>query len=342
VPGPAASAWRARFFANEAADRMVAGRPRPAIKLCREALAEAALATGPIAERATAHACYLYDWAHSELGKLESVEYSERAAEIYTRLGDLEDLSNVVNNLGMFAYYAGRWDEAVRLYREGGELCERIGDVLGTSYGDCNTGEVLADQGHWDEAAEVLRRAQRVWQATGFDAGVTFIRMLQGRLAARTGDHPEGLRLLTSAVAELTALGHEHVHLGGAYLAEAFAYAGRGPEAVAAVERLRAAGPGRLTPLLLRVEALGHAQEGAAVVLTGLEAALAAARAETSDFDIAITLDALCTVAALDGSGPHPDRAAERDRLLKGLGVIRLPALPAISASGASSASVRS
>ena len=54
--------------------------------------------------------------------------HSARALEIYDSLGDLEDKAMVLNNLGMFAYWAGRWDEAVGLYREAAGLAERQPD----------------------------------------------------------------------------------------------------------------------------------------------------------------------------------------------------------------------
>ncbi len=41
--------------------------------------------------------------------------------------------ASVVNNLGIHAYYEGRWDESLEHYRQSGELKERAGDVIGAA-----------------------------------------------------------------------------------------------------------------------------------------------------------------------------------------------------------------
>ena len=56
------------------------------------------------------------------------------ALPIYEELGDLLGQANVLNNLGIEAYYEGRWDEALDLYRRSREARERIGDVVGAAH----------------------------------------------------------------------------------------------------------------------------------------------------------------------------------------------------------------
>ncbi len=92
------------------------GRWADAVAACRMAIEEAE-AAGEL--RALAHACYGLDWAlwSSDVRK---ATYSARALEIYEQLGDPEREAAVLNNMGMFAYYDGRWDDAVALYREAG------------------------------------------------------------------------------------------------------------------------------------------------------------------------------------------------------------------------------
>ena len=51
-------------------------------------------------------------------GSPSSAVHSERALELYTELGDLTGQAVVLNNLGGFAYFDGRWDEAVELYEQ--------------------------------------------------------------------------------------------------------------------------------------------------------------------------------------------------------------------------------
>ena len=104
-----------------------------------------------------ARASFNLDRALVDLGRLREAAHSERALEIYTRAGDLERQAAVLNNLGIYAYWEGRWQEAIDLYERAAEASERAGDVWAAAYGDCNIGEVLADQGRLEEAEERLR-----------------------------------------------------------------------------------------------------------------------------------------------------------------------------------------
>ena len=87
------------------------GRWAEAISTCRQAIAEAE-AVGELS--ALAHACYALDWALVESGRREQATHSWRALELFEQLGDPEHESAVLNNLGMFAYFDGRWDDARR------------------------------------------------------------------------------------------------------------------------------------------------------------------------------------------------------------------------------------
>lgn len=324
VQSPAASAWRARLTSNEGADRLRQGKPEAAIKLFHAALAEAADGAPPVAERATAHASYLLDWSLVEVGRPEEARYSPRAQEIYARLGDLEDLGNVVNNLGMFAYWEGRWDDAVRYYQEAVDLSERIGDVMGVSFGEGNIGETLADQGRWAEGEEYLIRSLRARRSVGLEAGGGFTRMLLGRLYARSGRTDEGIALLETAAAELA---HDSLDLTDSlfaqcYLAEAASYGGQRERTFAEVERLTPTAPARLRALLIRARALVLADPRARV--DALEQSIEVARREHCDHDVAVALDALCRLV--------PDRAEvwqpELDELCRRLGIVGFPELP--------------
>ena len=181
---PAAPAARARLTAMLATLRQRQGRAAEAIALCEAAIG-AAEATGE--ERAVAHACYVLDWALVESGRASEAGHSERALEIYRRLGDVGREAAVLNNAGGFAYRDGRWNDAMTLYLEGAEASARSGNAANAAFGDCNVGELLSDQGHWDEAESLLRRARQVWQATGYEWGVAYATAQLGRLSARAG-----------------------------------------------------------------------------------------------------------------------------------------------------------
>ena len=86
------------------------GRSRSALT---HAIAEAE-AVGEL--RALARACYGLDWALRESGHPATPHTRARALEIYQVLGDPEHAIGVLNNLGMFAYFDGRWDDAIVLH----------------------------------------------------------------------------------------------------------------------------------------------------------------------------------------------------------------------------------
>lgn len=310
-------AWRARLLAAEAANRMDQGRRKEAARLCEQAIALAsATPDDPVAQRALAHAGFLLDWALFTLGRRAEATNSPRSLELYEQLGELEDASHVLNNMGMFAYWEGRWDDAVRLYRETGELAERLGDEEVAATSNANLGEVLSDQGHWDAAVEALRHALRIWRAADNSGGTGFARMLLGRTAARAGRSAEGVELLEAALAELSAHGMEDATLAQAYLAEALALAGDAERATPILASLLARG-GDVEPLALRARAqLGGSR-------ADLLEALEAARRAESDYDVGLALDLLVGLPAGDEEGKA--WADERDELFARLGVVRLP-----------------
>ena len=106
---------RARLHAWYATVRQAQGRSREAMRECLAAI-ESAIAVGDPATEAQAR--YTLDWTYVSLGQSEHAVHSDRALELYTELGDLTGQAVVLNNLGGFAYFDGRWDEAVELYEQ--------------------------------------------------------------------------------------------------------------------------------------------------------------------------------------------------------------------------------
>ena len=58
------------------------------------------------------------DVAEAALGLLQGRPNTLRALEIYTRLGDLSGQATAANNLGVGAYFEGRWNEAIDFYAQ--------------------------------------------------------------------------------------------------------------------------------------------------------------------------------------------------------------------------------
>ena len=119
------------------------------------------------ATKALAHALTGLDLAYNAMGDSGRATHGRRALELYDELGDLVSKGGVLNNLGLAAYYAGRWDDAVALYRQALEAWDRAGDTQSVSMAAFNIGEILSAQGHLDEAEPLLRDAERASRAGG-------------------------------------------------------------------------------------------------------------------------------------------------------------------------------
>jgi class 3 adenylate cyclase/tetratricopeptide (TPR) repeat protein len=321
VPSRDAARWRATITAELAWIRQRQRKYRDAERLCREALSEGK-AVGEL--RAEARACYTLDWALFEQGRADELGYSSRALEIYRELGDPENEANVLNNLGGFAYWQGRWEEAVHLYLQASACSERSGNAADAADAAANVGEIRSDQGRLDEAERSLRRAVRVWSSTGQPASVAFATMLLGRLAVRSGRSEEGIDMLRSAAADARRFGFDYyAELASAVVAEGEALAGSAPDAISSAGELLASG-NRQVSLLHRARGIAFARIGE-LESAGEELELAAgsARERGEDFELALALDALATLRP-------PQRAleSERDAIIERLGIVSLPALP--------------
>jgi class 3 adenylate cyclase/tetratricopeptide (TPR) repeat protein len=323
VDGDEATAWRARMRSRLGGVRNRQGRWSDAIVACRQAIAEAE-SVGEL--RALAHASYSLDWALVESGRSGEAEHSWRALDIYERLGDPEHEFDVLNNLGMFAYFDGRWDDAVELYRRAGACGERAGRPADAARVDCNVGEILSDQGHLDEAETHLTRVRQVWSATGELQAVAFADALLGRLAVRRGDARDGVSILESATARLRRFElHAYADFAQALLAEAEALAGDAERALGIARReLRTAE--RQRPVLQRAAGVALARLGRQdAARAELLDALASARVSGFEYDVAAAIDALGALSGLD-----PELLSERDAILDRLKIVRLAA-PALA-----------
>ncbi|HKH16336.1 MAG TPA: adenylate/guanylate cyclase domain-containing protein [Solirubrobacteraceae bacterium] len=325
VAGEQAAATRSHVVATLANVRHRQGREGEAARLARQAIADAEAAGE---ELALGHACQILETALVMSGRAAEAGHAARALEIFRRHGAADRESAVLNNMGAFAYRAGRWDDAVTLYRHSGDASLRAGDVNFGAFTDCNVGEVLSDQGRLEEAEPLLRRALQVWRGTADEHGAAFATALLGRLHARSGRNDEAVAMLEDALARARRLGVENdAALAGALLAEAAVFDGRAEEAHERVLALLDAvsDDALLDPLLHHVAGVALAQigdgEGAHAALAK---ALQAARASELPLETALAL------AALELLDPSPERRAELDALLARLDVMRLPGPPLV------------
>jgi class 3 adenylate cyclase/tetratricopeptide (TPR) repeat protein len=309
---------RARLLSHLGGVRNRQGRWSEAVAVFEQAIAEAE-SVGELA--ALARACYGLDWALVELGAPTDPTHSWRALEIYDQLGDFEHEAIVLNNLGMFAYFDGRWDEAIGLYRKAGDASERAGVPTDIAYTDCNVGEILSDQGRLDEAAAHLNRARRMWLATGELPSVAFVDLLLARVAVRRGGSQVEVATLRAATDELGKFGVDaYAMFAQALVAEAEAFIGDPSRA------LQIAGEHRdhadqYRPLLERMSGVALLRLGLRDAAEAqLARALHAARDRSADYEIAATIDVLDAIDLADD-----ELRRERDEILARLKVERLP-----------------
>ncbi len=322
IPGPVAGRCRAQLASWFGMIRQAQGRAAEAITWCERAITEAVAADDPEAE---AHACLTLDWAYVRLGQRDRAVYSARALELYEGLGDLSGQAGVLNNLGVFAYWRGQWEEAVGYYERSRDLELRTGDVINAATAGANIAEVLADQGHLDDAEEKLLDALRVFRASRYGYMIGFSCSVLGRVASRRGDFGDAFERFDEARREFAAaeLPADGVHVDALY-AHALVLAGDPEGGLALAEETQARDDdGSEEPLLLRIRGYALAQQGAHdEAVAALQAGLTSAREQEAEYEVALTLDAIARLT------DDPEAAAERTVILTRLGVRQVPEVP--------------
>ncbi|MBI1886032.1 MAG: tetratricopeptide repeat protein [Chloroflexi bacterium] len=306
------------------------GRYRECIRWCRRAVDQAKA----IGEKAgLAHAYFLLDAAYTDLGRPEEgLRYRNLALPIYEELGDLVGQANVLNNLGIDAYYEGSWDHALALYQRSREAREKAGDVVGAATAANNIGEILSDQGRLSEAEDLFREALRVWRGARYLVGIALATSNLGRAAARAGRFDEAGPLLHEALARFREINAASFVLETeARIAEQLLFQGQHraarTKAMDLLERAkRSGGTSVLQAMLLRLHGctLPHTGDTDAAQ-QALTESLRQARSVGAEFEAALTLDAL---ARLAGDKEGNRYASESRAILRRLGVTALPAIP--------------
>jgi class 3 adenylate cyclase/tetratricopeptide (TPR) repeat protein len=295
---------RARLVLARGAARLRQGRLRTSLPLLEEA-AETARAAG---DRATlAHAFYLLDWAHTDLGSPEAERFRAQALPIFEELGDHHGRARVLNNLGVDAYQEGRWGEAVERYEDSLAANERVGDVIQVAIIQNNIAEIRCDQGRLDDAEALLTEALGTWRAAGYAVGVGVALGNLGRVATLRGSTDAAKGLLARARERFAAIGAEALALEtDAHEAERLLVAGDHAAALALLGRVRedakrlGGAPGLLA-MLQRLAGCAKAQagdrEGARV---RMHECLELARPVHAAYEEALALDALWVLGGPD------------------------------------------
>jgi tetratricopeptide (TPR) repeat protein len=279
--------------------------------------------------RGLAHAYYVRAAAEGNRSG-PARDFLELALPIYEEIGDLVSTSNILSNMGVPAYYAGDWEEAIRCYAAGRTMAQRAGHVVGAANATNNEAEVLIDQGRLAEARALLDDALRAYRAAGFAMGAALATLNLGRAAALAGEYGDATELLAEARSAFEEMG-----------ADSFAFTARARQAEALVLEghhsaaldlaadtlavsLRAGEHGTLTAQLERLLGYGHAQARATEdARPHFEASLAVARKVGASYEEALTLRALADTK-LGGEAERQAAGAILDRL----GVASLPDVP--------------
>jgi class 3 adenylate cyclase/tetratricopeptide (TPR) repeat protein len=348
LSGDTAAAQRARLFSWYANVLQYQRRPSDAIPWCERAIAQAE-SSG--ARDALARAYYMLDWAYAGLGRLDEAVYSARAVEIYEDLGDLDRLAWVLNNLGGLTYLTGRWEETVKHAERARATFVKIGDEAAATIAAQNVAEIRFDQGHTEEAGPVFREILPVRRAAGNPLKIAEAASLLGRYAARVRDFEEARALLEEA-RDLYASANDQTELlaTDACLVELLVLEGarkaaltRATEALGRAESLK--GVSVTLAALHRLRGWAYMQAGELnEAQAELAESLRLARARdanlgirSEDYEVALTLDALATLATLAGR-PSDELRGQRDAILERLGVVAVPAYPSSSSVRARSA----
>jgi tetratricopeptide (TPR) repeat protein len=311
--------------------RIEQGRTQDAIKLCRLAVEEAESAG---AREPLAHAYFLLDWCYASLGRYEEAIYSPLALAIYEELGNLQRQGLILNNMGVFAHFQGRWDEALDLYTRAEQAWAEAGDRWNGSMATANVGEVLSDQGRLEEGEPFLRDALRVARASESGTRVSMVGVRLGRLLARMGRFEEAHPLLGEARDEYRdAASLAELCNAEGWIAECLLLQDDPEAALAFANEVLERGQSLkgvfdVIALLNRVCGsallqLGRLEEARAA----LDTAVDEARERNASYELALSLDALAALAGLTGDDVG-DLEQERDAILERLGVVAIPSLP--------------
>lgn len=263
---------------------------RAAILVTQERYADT-VAAGHRAERAAqdaeevealARAYVTLDWAYYMSGQADRAVYGEKALDIYRRLGKPDKVAEVMINLGAWAYYGGRWNEAIRWYEQARAESRRSGNDIAAVGAAMNIAELRIGQGRLEEAEPDVMLAIRSFRAAGDPYGALFAEMQRGRLLIGREEFPAAIPLFERLQGEAIGLGQRAGALEAAtYKAQALVGAGMAVEALDELARAESAAGSEAELLRAAVSrvraaalaALGRPEEASGQLTIGLQSA---------------------------------------------------------------------
>jgi len=206
APGPEAQAVTVRLDNLMALIRLAQEKPREAQQWAQRA-AEGARRIDDLSSLGSA----LLAWGHASWqgGLPDPGERIQEALEIYRECEELYGEAVARANLGVLAFDAGRWTEALDWYQSSRDVGLRARMDFPAAETDLNIAEILIHQGRLDEAQSVLVSAIRVLRASGIESAAVFGDQLLARLLMRRGELDEADRLAAEVIEQSAALGSQ-------------------------------------------------------------------------------------------------------------------------------------
>ncbi len=236
----------------------------------------------------------------------------------------------MLNNLGVHAYYEGRWAESLDFYRQSRAAKELVGDVIGAAVQMNNEAEILSDQGHLDAALPLFDDWLRACRASGYAFGVGVALSNLGRVAARASRFADAYGLFEDALDQFAQLSSERfANETRARMAECLVIEGSHARALElarrAARRRRKSPVGGLEALIERTIGYALCQGRRREEATPhFEESLRLAREQKAEFEVALTLRAMASV----GWEGAESLREESDAILERLGVVSVPHVP--------------
>lgn len=267
--------------------------------------------------------------------EVEGERYGAEALRLFEQLGDVLHQGKVLNNLGVSAYYQGRWADAANRWVLAAQSFDRAGDVAERATAINNRAEILSDQGQPASALEQFTEAERLWRSAGHGVGVALAAANKGRALGRIGEAARAQELLMEAETRFREYGAtSYVLECQARRAEVSLLSGASHEAESlALAVVDAAEQGSSEPttrvLALRVAGTARVQlSDLATALGRLEQAASEAADAGLRFERAQSLTVLAMVLDQLGMEGSETLAHEASELLELLGVSETPRVP--------------
>ena len=257
----------------------------------------------------------------------------KKALAMSEQTGDLRGVARTANLLGMAAYFAGRWTDAVGYYAIAEEASRQIGRDFDAAAVAANRAEVLLQQGRHVDAGEALAPAIKVLTASRATSFLAFGLALQARAMLAGGDYEPALATLQRARAMCEEMGESDGELNiDAHTARCYLRANRLDEALElATAAIARAGRSRdeATALALLHRIRGEVLFGLGRLtdaVTEFRTALDTARAKDITFEIEASLRVLLRYGASTDAAEAEAWRTERAALAAALGIVADPA----------------